>query len=342
MSVIDDGPPPPEAGIFGLDCTPETSRVVLIPVPFDATASYGLGAEDGPRAILKASHQLDLFDVEIGSPYAAGICMLDEDYHVRMWNSEARELVNQARAMLHDETVAAEDRASLCTRIDGIGDQLNAWLDDQVRQYLQAGRIVGVVGGDHSVPFAAVRAHLQQYPDLGLLHVDAHADLREAYEGFTWSHASILNNIVSKTNVRQVVQVGVRDLCEAEYRTISASEGRIQTFFDHTLAHWRFAGEPFDKSLERIVAALPEDVYVTFDIDGLDPALCPGTGTPVPGGLGFREASALLAAVVRSGRRIVGFDLVEVAPSHADSEWDGNVGARILYKLCGHALSSAR
>ena len=140
--------------------------------------------------------------------------------------------------------------------------------------------------------------------------------------------------------VARLVQVGIRDFCEQEFLAIQQSRGRIVTHFD---AHWqrrRLCGETFDRLCQETIAALPDDVYVSIDIDGLDPALCPHTGTPVPGGLQFGELAHLIGCLADSGRRIVGFDLVEVAPG-AD-EWDANVAARVLYKLCGAALRTRR
>ena len=172
-----------------------------------------------------------------------------------------------------------------------------------------------------------------------MLHFDAHADLRRAYEGFEHSHASIMDNVVEGTRIAKLVQVGIRDLCEEEAERIRGSGGKIVTFFDAELAEARFAGETWSKQCARIVDELPRTVYISFDIDGLDPALCPHTGTKVPGGLSFQMATSLIAAVVRSGRRLVGFDLTEVAPAQDGSEWDENVGARLLYKLIGWSLT---
>jgi agmatinase len=194
--------------------------------------------------------------------------------------------------------------------------------------------------GDHAVPFGAIAAHAARHPAMGILHVDAHADLRHAYGGFTWSHASIMDNVVRRIPEVPLVQVGVRDFCEEELDAIRAAGPRIRTFFDRELRTERLRGTSFATQVDRIVACLPEEVYVSFDIDGLDPKLCPHTGTPVPGGLDFAQACYLLAAVVASARRIVGFDLVEVAPGPDGDEWDGNVGARLLYKLIGWALRS--
>ena len=219
---------------------------------------------------------------------------------------------------------------------------MNAQVRSTAALFLGRGKIVGTVGGDHSVSFGAIEAHAARYHGLGILHFGAHADLRRAHQGFSWSHASIMDNVLSRLpGVARLVQVGVRDLCEEEHERILASEGRIVTFFDAQLAQARFAGETWAQQCARIVATLPAQVYLSFDIDALDPALCPHTGTRVPGGLSFQMATYLIAAVVQSGRRLVGFDLTEVAPAPDGGDWDENVGARLLYKLCGWALRSA-
>jgi agmatinase len=140
--------------------------------------------------------------------------------------------------------------------------------------------------------------------------------------------------------VKKLVQVGIRDFGEAEYEMIRGSEGRIHTFFDARLTRARLDGMPWREQVDSIVAELPQHVYLSWDIDGLDPTLCPNTGTPVPGGLSFQQAVALLEGVCRAGKKIVGFDLNEVSPGDGSSEWDGNVGARLLYKMIGWTLVS--
>jgi agmatinase len=330
----------PDSGIYGLPHAPEDARVVLIPAPFEATTSYGGGAADGPRAILEASRQVDLFDIETGRPYEGGIAMLDEPALVRALNDRAKALAAPIIA-----AGGAGDAAQLA-EVNALCDQMNAWVYDEARRWLDRGKVVGLVGGDHSTPFGCIRAYAERYPGLGVLHLDAHADLREAYEGFTWSHASIMYNVATRLpGVARLVQVGVRDLGEAEDEMIKNSSGRIVTFFDAELARRRFDGVPWNRQVDEIVKNLPSRVYLSFDIDGLDPLLCPHTGTPVPGGLSFQEACALVAGVVRAGREIVGLDLNEVAPGRGEgpsAEWDGNVGARLLYKMIGFALLSQK
>jgi agmatinase len=329
----------PDSGVFCLPHTPEEAKVVLIPVPWEVTTSYRPGTAKGPQAILNASRQIDLFDVETGRPWMAGIAMLDESPDVVAWNAEGRALAEPVIAAAGVVGGKPELSAAVA-QVNALGAKLNTWVREEVSRWLDAGKLVGVVGGDHAVPFGAIQAIADRHPGVGVLHVDAHADLRDAYEGFTWSHASIMFNVVRRIpDVARLVQVGIRDLCEAEVDVIRTSN-RVLVHYDAELATRRFAGENWAGQCERIVEGLPGEVYISFDIDGLDPAYCPHTGTPVPGGLSFQQAQYLIGAVVRSGRRIVGFDLNEVAPGADGDEWDANVGMRLLYKMIGWALRS--
>jgi len=324
------------SGIYGLPHSAEEARIVLIPVPWDATTSYRAGTARAPAAILEASRQVDLFDVETGRPYQAGIALLPISPDVAAWNAEAR----AAAEPIHEAGgPASPDLDDKLARVNALGERLNAWVRDETERWLARGKLVGVVGGDHAAPFGAIAAVAARHPGLGILHVDAHADLREAYEGFVWSHASIMFNVLRRIPEVRIVQLGIRDLSDAERALIESEPGRLTTHFDAVLAARRFEGETWAQQCARIVEALPKNVYVSFDIDGLDPALCPNTGTPVPGGLTFQAATYLLGVVARSGRTIVGFDLCEVAPGQ--DEWDANVGARLIYKLAGFALLSA-
>lgn len=333
---LDDFDPNAEAeydGIFGLPFSPEQARVVLVPVPFDATTSYRRGTSAGPAAIRRASWQVDLHDIETGDPWREGIAMLDVDPRLEAWNRDARAAADEARA--------SEDRSAAVTRVDAISREVTATVAHAAAQAWDAGQVVGVVGGDHSCPLGAIQVAAQRVPGLGVLHIDAHADLRVAFEGFEQSHASIMHNVLERCpGVAKLVQVGVRDVCSAEVDAIEANPGRIRTFFDAGVAQRMCEGEPFSAIVRDIVAELPQQVWVSFDIDGLDPSLCPRTGTPVPGGLTFQQACYLLAAVPRSGRRLIGFDLCEVASEGEADTFDAMVGARMLYKLVGWTLRS--
>jgi agmatinase len=181
----------------------------------------------------------------------------------------------------------------------------------------------------------------EQEPDFGILHVDAHSDTRDAYEGFVWSHASIMRNVLTQVpSVKRMVQVGIRDFCQQEYDFCREQGARLRVFYDDEIATAKLGGEHWHSICGRVIDSLPERVWISFDIDGLDPSLCPHTGTPVPGGLSFHEACFLLRTLARSGRRVLGFDVNEVAPGPPGDEWDANVGARLLYKLACWTFAS--
>ena len=330
--------------MFGLPLQAYECNLILLPVPWEATTSYGRGTAGGPAAILESSPQLDLFDAELGQlglsrPWEFGIYLELEDAWLRKANRKACKLA----LPIIEQGGRIDDQPKLLKALAKINDlsaQVNEWVAQRTRDWRSQGKIVGLVGGEHSTPFGAIRTLAEEFPGLGVLQIDAHADLRENYEGFEHSHASVMFNVATQTAVTKIVQVGVRDYSEGEYM-MATTHPKLHTYFDFQLKDRLFAGETWQTLCQEIVAQLPEHVYVSFDIDGLEPALCPNTGTPVPGGLRFGEATYLLKSLLLAGKKIVGFDLNEVAPGRRGDEWDGNVGARILYKLCGLALYSA-
>lgn len=328
-----------DSGIFGLPYNEAESSLVLIPVPWEATTSYGGGTSEGPAAILEASKQVDLFDLDVEKPYEAGIFMRDESAEVRKWNARAKSLAERIIERGGDIEAHADLRKAL-DEVNAMGGQLNRFVYEQTREVLGAGKTAALVGGDHSVPLGAFRAIGEKYKSYGVLHFDAHSDTRDAYEGFQWSHASIMRNALDHTpQISKLVQVGIRDVCEEEVEYTVLQKGRVSVYYDRDCQRRKIEGISWAQITGEIVALLPNEVWISFDIDGLDPRFCPHTGTPVPGGLDFAEANYLIGAVVRSGRRIIGFDLNEVAPGEGD-EWDANVGSRLLYKLCGWTLAS--
>ncbi|MGB7620848.1 MAG: agmatinase family protein [Terriglobia bacterium] len=332
----------PGNGIYGLPYTLEESKVVLLPVPVEMTTSYGGGTALGPDAILQASKQVDLYDASAGRIYEAGLFMMPESPHILRLNREGRKL---ALPIIRrgGNIDGAPKLKRVLVRVNSLGDRVNEAVYSAAAELIARGKIVGVVGGDHSVPFGLMQAYAECFPGMGVLHFDAHCDLRVAYEGFTWSHASIMYNVVSRiARIRRLVQVGIRDFCEQEMELVRRSRGRVVTFFDENLQRQKFEGRQWKSIVAELLSPLPRNVYISFDIDGLNPSLCPHTGTPVPGGLTFEEAVYAIAAVAKSGRCIVGFDLTEVAPGPEGGEWDANVGARLLYKMIGHTLLSQK
>jgi agmatinase len=330
----------PESGIFGLTHDPRTARIVLIPVPFDATTSYRKGTARGPEAILRASKQVELFDPVFGKPYEQGIAMLEADPRIARLNAEASEKAERIIALGGDVKGDAFLLRDLA-RVNAIGAEVNEIVRTATARVLAEDKLPVIVGGDHSVPFGSIQACAERHPGLGLLHFDAHADLREAFEGFVWSHASIMNNVARRLeSVSKLVQVGARDLGEREFEMIERSDGRVRALFDSDWQRAKIEGKDLREVVRRTLAELPRDVYVSFDVDGLDPTLCPTTGTPVPGGLSWSEAMLWLEELASSEHRVVGVDLNEVSPGETSPEidsWDAIVGARLLYRLIGSA-----
>ena len=331
-------------GIFGIPMTEEEAQVVLVPAPWEVTTSYGEGASRGPKIIRQASEQVDLFDIEVGKAYEAGYFMRDLPEDLLAKNDKFKEI---AQELIEMRTNLSEDHAKmdrLAKEVNQACQEMSEWVYNQCSDVLKKGKLLGLVGGDHSTPLGAIRAISDQYKgDFGVLHIDAHADLRKAYQGFEQSHASIMYNVMTDAKKpKKLVQVGIRDFCEEEY-DFSESREDIKTFYDLELKRELLKGSTWEALCQKIIKELPQNVYISFDIDGLDPAFCPHTGTPVPGGLSVDQVFFLFREVHQSGRKIIGFDLNEVSTgglSETEVEWDGNVGARILYKLCGWLVRS--
>ncbi|MGH1334728.1 MAG: agmatinase family protein [Aureispira sp.] len=314
---------------IGLPYQEEDAQVILLPVPWEATVSSNSGTAQGPETIREASYQLDLMDWDIPKAWATRIFMPPSSSEVSQWNQEARALAIQHIEALEQGKVPNPVWAP---SINQYSEQLNQWVYQQTKDYLAKEQIVGLIGGEHSVPFGYLKALAEQYEDFGVLQIDAHADLRKAYEDLEYSHASIFYKALEELpQITQLTQVALRDMAPAEQEYAQTQVRRIKQFSMAYIRRQQFTNHStFQEICTHIVATLPHYVYISFDIDGLDPALCPNTGTPVPGGLNFWEAQYLLVKIHESGRRIIGFDLSEVG---SGSEWDGNVGARIAYKL---------
>lgn len=322
--------------LFGLPFEPEQAEVVVIPVPWEVTVSYNAGTARGPQAILDASPQLDLYQTDIPDAWKMGLAMLPVPEELLRKNDLLRaKTVHYIRA-LEDNRLKAQssDIKAVPKRVNEGAEEMISRVKEKAKKQLAEGKIPAVLGGDHSTPLGLMQAIGDEKGEFGILQIDAHADLREAYEGFTYSHASIMFNALKIPQLKKLVQVGIRDICEAEAKMAREDE-RIELFYDASLKQATFEGISWKQQVEKIISHLPQQVYVSFDIDGLDPKLCPATGTPVPGGFEFEEAMYLIKAVVESGRKIVAFDLCEVAPG--ESEWNGNVGARVLYRLANLA-----
>lgn len=325
------------AGMFGLPFTLDECKTVLIPVPWEVTVSYSGGTIDGPEAIYEASFQVDLYDPNKKDAWKLGIGMDEINNDLYEKSEKYREMAE----FLIDEMAAGEDVSDKddFDKINVACAEMNAWVKDRCLHFLKQNKTVGLIGGDHSTPLGMMKALAEHHGNFGILQIDAHADLRIAYEGFEYSHASIMYNALKINEVEKLVQVGIRDFCEEELNIINESKGRVVTFFDRDLKHESYNGETWAQACKRIVHELPQNIYLSFDIDGLDPKLCPNTGTPVAGGFEAEQVLFLIEQVVKSGKRIIAFDINEVAPGEED-EWDANVAARLLYRIANLVMTS--
>ena len=279
-----------------LALTPEQSsldsaHVVLIPVPYDSTTSYRGGARDGPSGIIAASAQMEDYDIEL-------------DLDVAQLGIHTTPFLEPAM----DGPQAMAERVR-----------------QAVASCIAPGRVVGVLGGEHSLTAGSVRAHLEAFPDLSVLYLDAHADLREEYQGTRWGHASAARRAL---DVCPVVLAGVRSLCLEERDLIR----------DQRIPFWPCPDDDRPLPADDIVAALGECVYVSVDLDVFDPSLMAAVGTPEPGGLRWQQVISLLRRVSQS-RRIVGFDVCELSPTEGPNACT-YTAARLVGKLAAYAVLS--
>lgn len=278
-------------GLEGEFSDPARASALILPVPYDFSTSYQGGTRWGPRAILEASRNMELWDDELGPVYKHGIATLPEVEPTALGPEAMTERVEQAVS----------------------------WIVEQKR-------LPVVLGGEHSITAGAVQALHRRYPKLSVLQIDAHADMRDEYLESKFSHACVMRRIRERV---PAASVGIRSMSEEEAAFLKANPAPIWS----TRSYRALRGDPAP-----VLDALTGDVFVTIDLDGLDPAFLPGTGTPEPGGLDWYELVDLLAAVARS-RRIVGFDVVELAPLPGNVASDF-LAARLVYRTIGLALGA--
>ena len=328
-----------DASIFGLPFTAQESEIIIVPAPWEVTVSYGAGASQGPDAILEASYQIDLLHQDFPELWKLGM-YFDQTEQVEKWaaiSAEYKELAQPVIEALEAGKVI-EEHAGLKADLDKINDICLAFkneLKERILFWMSKGKKVVLLGGDHSTPLGYYEALATKHESFGILHLDAHMDLRIAYEGFTYSHASIMYNALQLPQIEKIVQVGIRDFSEQEVGVIRDYDGRVKVFTDTDLKAEAFEGVSWREQCDNIITQLPQKVCISFDIDGMYPWYCPNTGTPVPGGFSFEQAAYLFNRLANCGKEIIGFDLVEVAPGEEGDDWDGNVGARMLFHMCG-------
>lgn len=336
-----NSPANPDAGIFGLPFSYDNSLLILLPVPWEVTVSYGAGTSRAPDHIMDASMQVDVLDQDFPECWKEGIFMHKPDKTLLMKSDFLRK-----EAELYINFISKgeeiEKNKFMCKSLRDINEGsafLNGWVYDKVKKELDNNKLVGLLGGDHSTPLGMYKALAEKHPSYGILHIDAHCDLRKGYENFKYSHASVMYNALEQIPaIEKVVQVGIRDFCEEEQEYMNANPERIKSYFDRQIASDLYEGKSWKQICDEIVNELPTKVHLSFDVDGLDPKLCPATGTPVPGGFEAEQVLYLIKQVLKSGRELISFDLVEVGVS--ENDWDANVGARILFRLCNMLIHS--
>jgi len=271
------------------------SKIVILPVPFEQTTSYGKGTSKGPKAILESSHYVEFFDEEMNRELCFekgnGICSL---YPVEIKDKKEKKALDV--------------------------------IYKNVKKHIDNEKFVVTLGGEHSISTAPIKAHFDSYKNLSILHLDAHSDLREEYEGSKYSHASFAARVSEFTTV--ITQVGIRAQCKAEYDFIK--EKKINTFYAFKVRNGNYG---FDW-INRVVDSLSENVYITFDVDYFDPSIMPSTGTPEPNGFYWDETMKLLK-MIGEKKKVVGFDVVELSPRKA-FPFPDFLTAKLIYKMLNY------
>ena len=325
----------PTNNIFGLPFTEDDASVVILPVPWEVTVSCTAGTARAPEHIYKSSRHIDVFDIDNPEGWKKGFYMRPADKKVLLKSDYLRkeaelyiDYISKGEVVTNNTFIAKSIR-----EINEGSIMLNNWVYEQTSALLQKGKLVALLGGDHSTPLGYFKALAEKVGTYGILQIDAHCNLRQSYENFKYSHASVMYNALQEVSqITKLVQVGVRDFSSEEWDYLREHSGRVIAYFDRDIKEQCFEGKSWQQFADQIVNDLPNQVYLSFDIDGLDPKLCPNCGTPVAGGLETDQVMYLVKKIIRSGRRLIGFDLCEVGVD--EKEWDSNVGARILWKLC--------
>ena len=274
----------------------DRSRVVILPIPYEQTTSFGKGTASGPASVIDASAQVELYDEELDTEIykvAGGIA-----------TAEALDLDRK-------DSAAVES------------------IEKKVHNFIGEGKFVVCIGGEHTISIGAARAHATRYPDLSILQLDAHSDLRDEYEGNRYSHACVMARVYEFN--RNIVQVGIRSQCKEEADFIR--QKKINTFYAFALRSGQY-GQDQHAWHDAVIDALKENVYLSIDCDFFDPALMPAVGTPEPGGFGWHESISFLRRLAEK-RRIVGFDITELSPIRGLIH-PQFVMAKLIYKVIGY------
>ena len=277
----------------------QDSAIAILPAPYEHSTSYGKGASLGPKAILKASAFVEFYDDEFQNE----LCF--------------------------DKGIATVKPINFKKKID---DEALELIREKIDELIRMGKFVVTLGGEHTISIAPIQAHYKYYPSMNILHFDAHSDLRQSYEESIYSHACLMARVIEFFPPEKVIQVGIRAQCIEEAQLIK--EKGLETFYASSIRR-KLHGENWQKS---VVDKLGNEIYITFDIDYFDPSLMPSTGTPEPDGFFYNETLEVFREIKRQGKKIIGFDVVELAPIKSLHHTNLTT-ARLVYKLLNFAFS---
>jgi len=274
------------------------SQIAILPAAYESTTSYGKGAKLGPKGILDASAYVEFYDDEFD------------------------------RDLCFEKGIATIKPIEFKNKI---GKAALDIIEKYVKELLDLNKFVVTLGGEHTISTAPIHAHFQKYPDMSILHFDAHSDLRESYEGTKYSHASFMSRVIEFFPIHKITQVGIRAQCIEEAKLIK--ENKINTFFASAIRRG-LHGNNWQK---KVVSSLGKKVYITFDVDYFDPSIMPSTGTPEPDGFLYSETLDILRELIKTGKQIIGLDIVELAPVKGVTHPDVTT-ARLIYKILNFAF----
>ncbi len=276
----------------------EKSKIAVLSAPYEHTVSYGGGTKKGPDGIINASQYVEFFDEEFN------------------------------RELCFDKGITTIKPIDFKGKTDK--DALDL-IEKKVDKLLKANKFVVTLGGEHTISSAPIKAHFNKYPEMSILHFDAHSDLRDTYEGSKYSHASVMARVCDFFPPERITQVGIRAQCKEEYEYIK--EKNIKTFYAHHIKAMK------DKWQKNVVENLGDQIYITFDVDYFDPSIMSSTGTPEPNGFLYNETLEVFREIVKAGKEIIGFDLVELAPvknlPHPDM-----TAASLIYKMLNYSFQN--
>ena len=342
MKFDPNGAIPDNGNYFGIPLEPEEAALVLISAPWDLSLKVRNGSSFAPDAIIEASRSVDFFEPMAPDSWRKGIATVPIDYTIQDMSHRLRSDAERIVKVHEKQGGTTFDNLVYERSLRRVNEGFQALNDNiykQSKMWLDEDKIVGLVGGDQSTAYGHIRAVAEHHGSLGVLHIDSSCNLKSCHQGFEFSHASVMHNILRDVpRVERLVGVGVRAFSPEEWQR-AESDPRVKLFTGQSIWSRHFEGVLWSTICNEIVESLPQNVYVSLDVNGLTVECSPHNGMVVAGGVRFPEVIYLLGKIVDSGRKIVGFDLSEVVPD-MDDKTDAAIASRLLYNICSMALKN--